>query len=937
MSAIKGWEHVNFETMACCKLMAYYLKIHWQRLKKMEAEQESKKNKEREVTTPKPVLQKQNTKKTSNLASIWDKQIPVSNNHLLAMERKKLLKEKTAKEKALKEKEDLEKKRKAELEAHKALLRKKEKEAEEMKERERKAKETEAKKRREAELKAKKLEREKKKAENELKRKQWEADAKLKAIEKAKQEEEQRRLEAEQKAQLTAKKKEEAEKLLEKMRAEKEQEKAEEMKRQYEEKYGPPPKDIDEIGTFGSSSDEEFDNEGDEGMLKAMKFFKQAEGMKKLRDYKIKKLRGEDAVLNLDPEKEKEDLEKKQKEREEEMEREKKAIQEKLEKEKQALAEKLEKEKQALEDEKQKMTEEKERLAKEVEEERKKRELEKERQRLEDERKKLDMERSKIEENKEKLKLEAEKEKLRLEKEMLKKERQRLAEERELQDKLEKERQSMYEERKRLDEERKSLNNSRAQYGSQNNLQQSNILRKLNSSNRIGDYSPLNDELQKEREKLRKEQEELERQKMELEKARMQAELEKERIKLSIERSRLEDERKRFENERDTSLNALRSMNSLPFDYPPTPSGKGNRKFSGKNPNETYGSGPIKKINIDAFTANSGLPEDKKVDDATPRSNIDHPTERIIGNNQGLEDHPTIRNPHLNNNRITFGTEQSKLLQNKSPLDPSQKNLFLDTSCSLVSGDKEDFYQLNESVASNRQSFNDSIMNLLPHEKYNHQEENPNDKELRALNMRVNKQYQKKGLQDKISKPKLWDTLALMSNQIARKGDDKGVFNLRRQTAQFNSPDFGKKKMDPQKYLDILAEYLNRMLKQRKKKKLRKQTKRNINRMARQVYKTGYEALKNEEPERDFRKKPKSLRSQTSLSSVQSSKNNPFSRRVKKTKKKRERPDDYEYVNSPSKKLSKRRDRSKNQSRNSPLDQKTKKKPKQMNTVPSKK
>lgn len=123
--------------------------------------------------------------------------------------------------------------------------------------------------------------------------------------------------------------------------------------------------------------------------------------------------------------------------------------------------------------------------------------------------------------------------------------------------------------------------------------------------------------------------------------------------------------------------------------------------------------------------------------------------------------------------------------------------------------------------------------------------------------MKVNKAYDKKKLKGKISKPKLWDTLAMLSNQMIRKGDTNNVFNLRRQTAKFHNPSPSPKKKDPKDFLKIIAAYLNKMLKQRKKKKLKKQTNRNIKRMARQIYKVGHDALKEEEPERSFKRKPK--------------------------------------------------------------------------------
>ena len=183
----------------------------------------------------------------------------------------------------------------------------------------------------------------------------------------------------------------------------------------------------------------------------------------------------------------------------------------------------------------------------------------------------------------------------------------------------------------------------------------------------------------------------------------------------------------------------------------------------------------------------------------------------------GLDDEknelPSPRRPRL----------PSKFSLKQSPKTPTQQNKFMDTSCSIVSGDREDIFSLNNSVMSNRLNFTDSVQNLLPHEKFPHKEETPNDKELRQLNFFVNKQYDKKGLKDKISKPSLWDALVLLTTQVAKKGDDKNRINMRRDTAKFHNPVIPPRpKQKPEDFIKILAEYLNRMLKKRKKQKLKK-------------------------------------------------------------------------------------------------------------------
>lgn len=39
MSAVPGWEHVDFEIMSSFKLMAFYLRRYWKRLKRKEEEE----------------------------------------------------------------------------------------------------------------------------------------------------------------------------------------------------------------------------------------------------------------------------------------------------------------------------------------------------------------------------------------------------------------------------------------------------------------------------------------------------------------------------------------------------------------------------------------------------------------------------------------------------------------------------------------------------------------------------------------------------------------------------------------------------------------------------------------------------------------------------------------------------------------------------------
>jgi hypothetical protein len=42
MSAVPGWEHVDFEIMSYFKLMAFYMKRYYDRLKKKEKEEAEK-------------------------------------------------------------------------------------------------------------------------------------------------------------------------------------------------------------------------------------------------------------------------------------------------------------------------------------------------------------------------------------------------------------------------------------------------------------------------------------------------------------------------------------------------------------------------------------------------------------------------------------------------------------------------------------------------------------------------------------------------------------------------------------------------------------------------------------------------------------------------------------------------------------------------------
>jgi hypothetical protein len=69
----------------------------------------------------------------------------------------------------------------------------------------------------------------------------------------------------------------------------------------------------------------------------------------------------------------------------------------------------------------------------------------------------------------------------------------------------------------------------------------------------------------------------------------------------------------------------------------------------------------------------------------------------------------------------------------------------------------------------------------------------------------------------------LWDALVLLTTQVAKKGDDKNRINMRRDTAKFHNPVIPPRpKQKPEDFIKILAEYLNRMLKKRKKQKLKK-------------------------------------------------------------------------------------------------------------------
>lgn len=229
MSQVPGWEHVDYEIMSSCKLMAYYLKIHWKRIKKKEAEDLAK-NPKKNPPAPKSVA----SNKSSKLASMWDKPDPNATQRQLEQERLNRMKEKSEKVKAQREKFELMKKRDEERKAHEALMKKKDKEAKELQQREAKYRLEEENKRKAAEEKANQLAKEKKEKEDQLLRQKFEANAKLKAMEREKEDQEKKRLAAENEAKLKASEKERAEKELEEMKRQKAEDRAERKRLEHE-------------------------------------------------------------------------------------------------------------------------------------------------------------------------------------------------------------------------------------------------------------------------------------------------------------------------------------------------------------------------------------------------------------------------------------------------------------------------------------------------------------------------------------------------------------------------------------------------------------------------------------------------------------------------------------------------------------------------------
>lgn len=141
----------------------------------------------------------------------------------------------------------------------------------------------------------------------------------------------------------------------------------------------------------------------------------------------------------------------------------------------------------------------------------------------------------------------------------------------------------------------------------------------------------------------------------------------------------------------------------------------------------------------------------------------------------------------------------------------------VDTDCSYMSGDLNPDFSLHntdysrDQLEKSKKLLGNRDPQRLEHENYPGlgKSSGKGNQDLHRLNDNVNNRYDKLGLKDYVSKPKLWDIFGKMAHQVARKGDPNNLINQRRLTADFHRPSEAKgDKEDPQKYLKILVEYL---------------------------------------------------------------------------------------------------------------------------------